>query len=271
MRGQAGPPPASNRKAKGQKKTKQDAKEKVSTAAQEDAVTPVVLTFGILLIGGYSADNWFFDPVEGRMAFLPRAFYFMTLHSVAAQLMALVMLQFARWLDGEVVDASTSWMPSAKEMGSNDASIQWPYPVEAVSPDLLLLAKKCNRKEQPFFLNHQTGSRRRRDMFMRIGMMLGTVITISFCAVTVDRGHSAHGINTDAAFFSDTCTGVAVGVFIVGAMFAVELAAGWIRFHCLFEVFDHTREQWLFTRNIVQEVVFHLSVSINEEVPMRGW
>jgi hypothetical protein len=253
----------------GSQKKEKEGKKKIETARMNEEASgffAVLLMLAIMLAIGYFGDNLFYDPVEGRMAFIPRASYFMLLHPIAAQVMAIVMLQVARWLDGEVGE---SWLPSQTEMESNDPSIKWPHPY---APELVDKAKKGgnSRKQQPFFLNHQTGAQRRKDMFMRIGMMLGTVITVTFMSATVDKTE-LKGINLDATFMANIANGVCVGGFIVFSMFAVELAAGWIRFHCFCEVFDHEKESNLFFVNIFQEVIFHLSVSINEEVPMRGW
>merc|ERR1712048_558735 len=82
------------------------------------------------------------------------------------------------------------------------------------------------------------------------------------------RSVGSLGLTFDRPFFADCVAGFTVGVSIVAFTFLVELKAGWIYFLRLFEVFDHSES---FTRCIFWDVVFHINVSINEEVPVRGW
>merc|ERR1712032_1490089 len=50
--------------------------------------------------------------------------------------------------------------------------------------------------------------------------------------------------------------------------FVVELSAGWLHFLQVFEVFDRTEN---FAICIFWDIVFHLNVALNEELPVRGW
>merc|ERR1739838_392396 len=72
----------------------------------------------------------------------------------------------------------------------------------------------------------------------------------------------------DLPFTRDMMIGFVVGIVIVGFMFAVELFAGWLHFLQAFEVFDRTEN---FVTCIFWDIVFHLNVSLNEELPVRGW
>merc|ERR1712167_286251 len=82
------------------------------------------------------------------------------------------------------------------------------------------------------------------------------------------RPLSSVGLTLDRPFFYDLSVGMVVGVTIVAFMFAVELWAGWLHFLEFFEVFDSTEN---FSLCIFWDVLFHLNVSLNEELPVRGW
>lgn len=104
---------------------------------------------------------------------------------------------------------------------------------------------------------------------MRFGMTLGSLLSVWFTSVYMDkRPLRALGLTYDRPFFCDMGYGFVVGVSIIVFTFAIELLAGWLHFLQFFEVFDK-RES--FSACILWDVVFHLNVAFNEELPMRGW
>eukprot|EP00747_Dinoflagellata_sp_TGD_P073998 gnl/TRDRNA2_/TRDRNA2_158146_c0_seq2.p1 gnl/TRDRNA2_/TRDRNA2_158146_c0~~gnl/TRDRNA2_/TRDRNA2_158146_c0_seq2.p1 ORF type:complete len:267 (-),score=24.22 gnl/TRDRNA2_/TRDRNA2_158146_c0_seq2:197-997(-) len=106
-------------------------------------------------------------------------------------------------------------------------------------------------------------------MVERIGMTIGSSLAVWFtCRFLDDRTLASVGLILDRAFCIDAATGLAVGTVIVAFIFCVELCFGWIVILQCFEVFDRSES---FSRCILQEVVFHLGVALNEELPVRGW
>lgn len=104
---------------------------------------------------------------------------------------------------------------------------------------------------------------------MRIGMNLGSLLVVWFACHIVDGSSLASvGLTMDMHFFFDLGAGFCVGIFIVFFIFTVELMAGWIHFLKFFEVFNHSEN---FSVCIFWDVVFHLNVALNEELPLRGW
>jgi len=104
---------------------------------------------------------------------------------------------------------------------------------------------------------------------MRFGMTLGSVFTVWCTCRWMDKRNLADlGLTLDAPFWSEALVGMVVGITIVAFMFVVELQLGWIHFLRFFEVFDMSDN---FARCILYDVVFHLNVALNEELPVRGW
>ncbi|CAL1149459.1 unnamed protein product [Cladocopium goreaui] len=156
------------------------------------------------------------------------------------------------------------WDPTKDESIHHDTRIAWPA-IELPKE----LQKYKSKTGQPFFLNHVTGRQRCKDACMRLGMGIGALLGVWFMSLCMDkRSLSLLGFTLDGAFFVDSIIGLAVGITIVSFMFGVELLAGWVVFLQFFEVFDPSENFWLC---IFWDVVFHLNVAINEELPVRGW
>lgn len=198
-----------------------------------------------------------------KMSIWARLIFFVLAQAMANELFALLMLQVARRLLGEDLPFGAEW--TQEERAVNDPNIVWP-PKDLLSEPL---RKFADRKGQPFFLNHVTGKRRFKDACMRFGMTIGTVLTVWCTCRWMDmRSLPELGLTLDQPFWSEACVGVCVGAFIVTFIFFVELGMGWIDVLSFFEVFDRSEN---FARCIFYDVVFHLNVALNEELPVRGW
>merc|ERR1712113_386627 len=104
---------------------------------------------------------------------------------------------------------------------------------------------------------------------MRFGMAVGSLLSVFCTSVWLDqRPLSVMGLTLDGPFWRELGVGFFVGCTIVSAMFAVELKMGWIQCLRFFEVF---RKADSFAKCIFWDVVFHINVAINEEIPVRGW
>eukprot|EP00927_Polykrikos_kofoidii_P055554 TRINITY_DN49780_c0_g1_i1.p1 TRINITY_DN49780_c0_g1~~TRINITY_DN49780_c0_g1_i1.p1 ORF type:complete len:429 (-),score=87.06 TRINITY_DN49780_c0_g1_i1:50-1162(-) len=209
-----------------------------------------------------SASGVLHSSTEGKMCIWPRLAFFFVAQSVATEFFVSAFLQVGRWLQGE---ASASWGPVSGELAVHNPTIPWPS-MEYLPADLHKFASKNG---QPFFLNKVTGKRRSKDALMRIGMNVGSFFTVGFMCMTLDgRSLASLGLTCDKPFFIDMFVGLGIGIFIVSMTFLVELLFGWIRFMRLFEVFDRSDR---FITCFFWDVVFHLNVSLNEELPVRGW
>jgi len=224
-------------------------------------VVAMIVVYG----GGWLCSGWVQDEAtrkERRLGIVARLIFTMLAQSVATELFALVMLQVGRRLNGEV---SQGFEISAKEQAVHDFSIPWP------SKDLLPddLKPFAGRAGQPFFLNHVPGRRRCKDALTRFGMMLGSLVSVwATCAWLDGTSLGTLGLTLDSLFWRDAVAGLCVGISIVTFTFAVELHQGWISFLQLFEVFDASES---FVKCFFWDVVFHLNVAVNEELPVRGW
>jgi len=221
--------------------------------------------FVLVFLFGYifAVSGSFYSDVEKKMSIWARLMFFFMAQTVATDFFVIVCLQLGRRINGEV--GASTWNPTAEESAVHDPTIAWP------SPDLLKneVKKFVSKTGQPFSLNHVTGRRRCKDACMRMGMNMGTLLTISFMCYYMDnRTLGSLGLTLDWPFFTETMAGMGVGVTIVGFMFIVELYAGWLHFLQFFEVFDQSES---FALCIFWDVVFHLNVSLNEELPVRGW
>mmetsp|Transcript_105449 Transcript_105449/g.264004 ORF Transcript_105449/g.264004 Transcript_105449/m.264004 type:complete len:412 (+) Transcript_105449:266-1501(+) len=227
-------------------------------------VLRAVAVLAVFSIGHTLASNGAFaSEVDQKMSILARLFFFMVAHAVANEFFALVMLQVARRLLGDGLALGAEMTP--EEKANNDSSIAWPQK-DLLSPELRAFA---DRKGQPFCLNHVTGRRRFKDALMRFGMTVGSVVAVWCTCTWMDkRSLASLGLTLDTPFFRDAACGLAVGVAIVTFMFAVELSLGWVQFLQFFEVFDRSES---FVRCILWDVIFHLNVALNEELPVRGW
>lgn len=210
---------------------------------------PTILCFGIgaALSGNQKSDLWL------------RVIVFFMGQGALCELMVLIGDQIGQRINRE------SGASPMDENSVNDDTIKWPS-VELLSMEL---RPYTNEKGQPFFLNHVTGKRRLRDACMRVGMNIGSTLTIWFlCRWMEDRSLAVFGLAFDALFFKEAFYGVVVGASIVAFTFVVELSCGWLHFLQCFELFDKSEG---FLRCFLIDVVFHLNVAMNEELPVRGW
>lgn len=256
--------PGKKKSPENDKKAKKEAKR----AAAEPPELPIWVLAAVaaaVFAGGRCAgvNNFFYSEVEGRMHFMARLMFFLAAQAVSTQFFIILFLQIGRRLCGE--SSPTTCSPTSSEQAVHDPSISWPA-VELLSNELKPFA---SNKGQPFSLNHVTGRRRCKDACMRIGMMLGSLVTVwCMCLWMEKRPISQLGLTMDRPFFLDAAIGMGVGVTIVTFMFIIELLAGWLHFLQFFEVFDKSEN---FGLCIFWDVVFHLNVSVNEELPIRGW
>eukprot|EP00747_Dinoflagellata_sp_TGD_P022104 gnl/TRDRNA2_/TRDRNA2_128905_c0_seq1.p1 gnl/TRDRNA2_/TRDRNA2_128905_c0~~gnl/TRDRNA2_/TRDRNA2_128905_c0_seq1.p1 ORF type:complete len:413 (-),score=61.11 gnl/TRDRNA2_/TRDRNA2_128905_c0_seq1:50-1288(-) len=260
---------------KSEKGAKKEAKKEAQKVAKKSGAVkngnewyaPIGATMTVTVIFGLgyaiSASGMFELEGEGKLSLWLRVPFFFIAQGVAPHFFVVILLKLGKALIGET--RGLSWEPTQGSKSQHDATIPWPQE-SLLSSELKDFASKTG---QPFCLNHVTGRQRCHDMVVRIGMSLGSTFTVWFMCTFMDRRTlSSIGMTLDRPFFADALFGMAVGVFIVAVMFAVELHAGWLQFLQFFEVFDR-RES--FIRCIFYDVVFHLNVALNEELPMRGW
>jgi hypothetical protein len=222
--------------------------------------------FVIVFSFGYAAasNGVFFSEVEQRTNIIARLIFLFVAQSLTTDFFSVSMLQVGRRLIGD--DSSAlGGEPTKEELALHNPNIVWPR-AELLAPDLVQFVSP---KGQPFFLNHVTARHRCKDACMRIGMNVGSFVTVWCLCVWMDRRSLASiGLTLDVPFFIDLGLGLCVGFSLVFFMFAVELGQGWVRFLEFFEVFDQSER---FVSCIFWDVVFHLNVTLNEELPLRGW
>ena len=125
-------------------------------------------------------------------------------------------------------------------------------------------------QDRPYYLNHVRGALRLKQASVRCGMALSSIFTVVIMSVLMDR-RSVSNIGLtfgDNQFWLDLLNGVAVSFGLIIGLLLVELALGWVRPLCYFDSLD-TRENFFF--NLCIDATFHIAVSINEELPLRGW
>lgn len=204
----------------------------------------------------------FRSEAEGKTSIFLRVPFFFVTQALLNDLFLGLGLQLARRICGD--PGNLPWDPTKDEAIHHDTRIAWPA-IELPKE----LQKYKSKTGQPFFLNHVTGRQRCKDACMRLGMGIGALLGVWFMSLCMDkRSLSLLGFTLDGAFFVDSIIGLAVGITIVSFMFGVELLAGWVVFLQFFEVFDPSENFWVC---IFWDVVFHLNVAINEELPVRGW
>eukprot|EP00957_Ditylum_brightwellii_P172722 13148585-Ditylum_brightwellii.AAC.1 len=169
----------------------------------------------------------------------------------------------ARNLPGAVVpNNSTECEIQENEM--NDPSFTWPLPNTDLPPDWV--ASADSRKQQPYFLNHVRGSTRCRQATLRVASALGTILMAIVMSHWVDRTMlSDIGLSVSVM---DLVRGLAVGSGVVGALFVIEICLGWLKIVGYREVVVPDESLLI---NLFWDVLFHIGVSINEEISMRGW
>mmetsp|Transcript_15235 Transcript_15235/g.44573 ORF Transcript_15235/g.44573 Transcript_15235/m.44573 type:complete len:418 (+) Transcript_15235:127-1380(+) len=251
---------AAKKEARAAKKTRTD-----SPPSNALLVGARVLFLLIVLGMGYAtaAGHYLYSEVEQRVHIVPRLLFFVLSQAAATELFVVLLLQVARRLCGD--EGAVSCEPTPKEMAVHDPSIPWPA-AEHLAGELKPFLE---RPGQPFFLNHVTARQRCKDAFVRTGMNLGSLVAVCCTCWWMDgRDVASIGLALDRRLLVDSATGFAVGITIVGFIFIVELLAGWIHFLQFFEVFDKSER---FSACIFWDVVFHLNVAFNEELPLRGW
>ena len=171
----------------------------------------------------------------------------------------------ARFLPG-------AWVPeSSKECEKQenavvDLSIQWPLPASPIPTSWIDVARRSKR-DNPFFLNHVRGSTRLRQAVFRLTAALGTVTMVHVMNRFVDHGSTLADIGLEISF-TDIGWGFVVGSAIVIILFLVEVALGWIQSVGYCEVVVPGESLIL---NLLWDILFHIGVSANEEISLRGW
>jgi len=97
---------------------------------------------------------------------------------------------------------------------------------------------------------------------------MGAVVAIVVIFAVERRALADMGLALDTAFFRSLGLGSLLGFAQVSTFFVAELGLGWIAFLGPFEVFVQGES---FSLNILIDIVFHLAVSLHEELPLRGW
>ena len=224
-------------------------------------VLPSLLTYVAIYLGGKDGSN--------PPSFFVRLVLCIFLDSVYGGAYYAILLPparvFARMLPG-------AWVPeSSKECEKQenavlDLSITWPVPGTTIPPHWIDAARRSKR-ENPFFLNHVRGSTRLRQAVFRITAALGTLTMAHVMSEYVDHTSSLADIGLEISF-SDIGWGFAVGSTIVIILFLAEVALGWVHIAGYFEVV--VPGEYLVI-NLFWDILFHIGVSINEEVSLRGW
>lgn len=126
-----------------------------------------------------------------------------------------------------------------------------------------------NNSYQPYYLNHVRGSTRIRQASQRIGAALGTLLTtyLICCCLSTPITLEDLGLTTNN-WGQDLARGFLVGSSIVVIIFVIEVQLGWIEIIGFFQTADPNES---FTINFIWDILFHIGVSINEEVMLRGW
>lgn len=134
-------------------------------------------------------------------------------------------------------------------------------------------ATKNEDVHQPFYLNHVRGSTRIRQASQRVSAALGTVLStymlcyLSSSITLVDLGLT-NITSTHTTVGRDLVWGFLIGSSIVIIIFIMEVLLGWIKIVGFFQTVVKNES---FSINFLWDVLFHIGVSINEEVMLRGW
>ena len=131
----------------------------------------------------------------------------------------------------------------------------------------------CN--QQPYYLNHVRGSTRIRQASQRIGAAIGSIFAshlichLSESVTLRDIGLMLPSTAThNHSFWQEISLGCIIGSSIVTIIFLVEIVLGWIKPIGFFRTVVPNEN---FSVNFLWDVLFHVGVSINEEVMLRGW
>jgi len=134
--------------------------------------------------------------------------------------------------------------------------------------------------EQPYYLNHVRGSTRIRQASQRIGAATGSLLAtyVMICHLSTpntsitlqDVGLVLPSIHNNSLVIvvQDLAWGFLIGSSIVSIIFLIEVYLGWIKIVGFFQTVVPSES---FAINFLWDVLFHIGVSINEEVMLRGW
>jgi len=99
--------------------------------------------------------------------------------------------------------------------------------------------------------------------------LVAVVASVWFAGRFFDRRpFSGFGLGLDRAWWLDLCFGLALGALLMGGIFLVELAAGWVTVSGTFEVIGRERS---FALAILAPLVAFVCVGFYEELLFRGY
>mmetsp|Transcript_24306 Transcript_24306/g.43821 ORF Transcript_24306/g.43821 Transcript_24306/m.43821 type:complete len:401 (+) Transcript_24306:205-1407(+) len=132
----------------------------------------------------------------------------------------------------------------------------------------------ASSSSQPYYLNHVRGSTRVRHASQRLAAAFGTLFSsYLLCSYNSSSLTSLSDIGLHISSFQqvliDFGCGFGVGSCIVLLMLVCEWRMGWIRIVGF--GWETVVEEEVFWINFGWDVLFHLGVSFNEEVMLRGW
>jgi membrane protease YdiL (CAAX protease family) len=211
---------------------------------------------------------------EGRCFFLVRCIFFLSFDAIFSRNFSRAFIKvavvIARRLPGAVLPADEASLQEEDRL-QNDPTLTWP-PAGANIPSAWVGAvseAKLPKGAQPYFLNHVRGCVRIRQAALRMGAGVGTLVQVAALSLLMDRRSlGAIGLHSDVLFSADLWLGALTGATCVGALFFAEVSVGWLKVIGFCETV--AEGEWL-SLNLLWDVIFHVGVSINEEVSMRGW
>ena len=121
---------------------------------------------------------------------------------------------------------------------------------------------------QPYYLNHVRGSTRIRQASQRIGAAMGSLLASYNMICQLSGSMTLEDVGLTLPVLSDLAWGFLIGLSIVTIIFFMELWFGWIKVGGFFQTVVPNES---FAINFLWDVLFHVGVSINEEVMLRGW
>lgn len=222
---------------------------------------PILILIGLATLLGYT--EMLRSEAEGCTHFLVRLVFFFAFQ-----------IPIVPWFSSlflEPTKALAKSLPGAVELQhgseSQDDSIEWPSKVALES---LPTEWRQAKGKQPFFLNHVRGSMRIKSAATRMGSAVGSVVSIFLVSWLLEEGRplSALGLHMNQTFIYDSFLGAVTGATLVLLMCVVEWSLGWIK---LIGVFETCAPGESFALNLVWDLIFHVAVTISEEIPMRGW
>ncbi|KAL7517817.1 hypothetical protein ACHAWX_002706 [Stephanocyclus meneghinianus] len=171
-----------------------------------------------------------------------------------------------------------------QEEQTNDPSLSWPTKeaLRRLPPDWRVARTSGGRENgtstgderwlRPYRLNHVRGSTRVRHASQRAGAAVGTAVASVLVCRFASRWIRLEDIGLSSRsvweVMADVGRGFFVGSFIVTVLFVTELRLGWVR---IVGYLNTVEPNELFLLNFSWDVLFHMAVSINEEIMLRGW